>query len=57
LKVGAALSAAKGYQYIVTLNSDKQVEAPEGFNLTDYQLPVKLTDAGESGGLFGLRFG
>lgn len=57
LKIGSELSVSRGFQYIVTLNSDKQVEAPEGFNLPDYEMPVKLTDATESGGLFGLRFG
>jgi uncharacterized protein YydD (DUF2326 family) len=57
LKLGSDLATAKNFQYIVTLNSDKQIEAPEGFNLAEYQLPVKLTDATETGGLFGLRFG
>jgi uncharacterized protein YydD (DUF2326 family) len=57
LKLGAALAASKGFQYIVTLNSDKQVEAPTDFKLPDYELPVKLTDADATGGLFGLRFG
>jgi uncharacterized protein YydD (DUF2326 family) len=57
LKLGAELSASKQFQYIVTLNSDKQVEAPPDFNLLAYEMPIKLTDADESGGLFGLRFG
>ena len=57
LKLGAELSASKHFQYIVTLNSDKQVEAPADFNLSAYELPTKLTDADETGGLFGLRFG
>jgi len=39
------------------MNSDKQIEAPADFDLSDHLLPVKLTDATEVGGLFGLRFG
>jgi uncharacterized protein YydD (DUF2326 family) len=57
LKLGAELSVSKSFQYIVTLNSDKQIEAPEDFRVADYEVPVKLTDATETGGLFGLRFG
>jgi uncharacterized protein YydD (DUF2326 family) len=56
-KVGAVLADEGHSQYIVTLNSDKQVEAPIDFNVSEYVLPVKLTDATETGGLFGLRFG
>jgi uncharacterized protein YydD (DUF2326 family) len=57
LMLGATLSEAKGFQYIVTLNSDKQIEIPAGFELSRFELPVKLTDATETGGLFGVRFG
>ena len=57
LKLGADISQQKEFQYIVTLNSDKQIEAPPGFNMSSYVMPVKLTDATETGGLFGLRFG
>jgi len=57
LKLGAELARAKAFQYIVTLNSDKQVDPPEGFELRDHVMNVKLTDATETGGLFGLRFG
>jgi uncharacterized protein YydD (DUF2326 family) len=57
LKVGSVLANEKHFQYIVTLNSDKQIEAPADFNLSEFELPVKLTDATETGGLFGLRFG
>ena len=62
-QVGAALEYASavaseiGIQYIVTLNSDKQLEFPDDFDLVPNLLDTKLTDASESGGLFGLRFG
>ena len=57
LRLGAALSLEKNFQYIVTMNSDKQVEVPSGFDLSGFLIPVKLTDATETGGLFGIRFG
>jgi len=41
----------------VTLNSDKQIKGTPDFNVSDHVLPVMLTDATETGGLFGLRFG
>jgi uncharacterized protein YydD (DUF2326 family) len=62
-QVGAALQYASrmaaelGIQYIVTLNSDKQLEFPGSFDLTPHVLSTKLTDVAETGGLFGLRFG
>jgi uncharacterized protein YydD (DUF2326 family) len=62
-QVGAALEYAAntaseiGIQYIVTLNSDKSLEFPDDFDLAPYLLDTKLTDASETGGLFGLRFG
>jgi uncharacterized protein YydD (DUF2326 family) len=57
LAVGAQLSEALGFQYIVTMNSDAVPrELPEGFSLEPYILPLRLTDATEDGGLFGLRF-
>ncbi len=39
------------------LNSDKQLDFSAGFDLTPHVLETKLTDAAETGGLFGLRFG
>jgi hypothetical protein len=46
-----------GFQYIVTMNEDDAFkEKDEGFDLNDYLLPVKLTDATEDGGLFGFTF-
>lgn len=58
LQLGAEHSAAVGYQYIVTMNSDalpKDGFRP-GFTVSEFVLPTKLTDATETGGLFGLRF-
>lgn len=57
LKVGADIASELGFQYIVTLNQDdafKEVH-PE-FDLNDHVLPIRLTDATEDGGLFGIRF-
>lgn len=51
-------SAGKHAQYIVTLNSDifDSLPAPESFDADSAVLSVKLSDEGESGGLFGFRF-
>jgi uncharacterized protein YydD (DUF2326 family) len=57
LQIGGQLAEEFGFQYIVTMNSDQQIELPEGFDLNEHVLPTKLTDATETGGLFGLRFG
>jgi uncharacterized protein YydD (DUF2326 family) len=57
LRLGATLAESKGFQYLVTMNSDKQVEVPKDFDIGKYATPVKLTDATETGGLFGIRFG
>jgi uncharacterized protein YydD (DUF2326 family) len=57
LKLGSDIAVEKNFQYIVTLNSDKQIEEPPGFELANYVMAVKLTDATETGGLFGVRFG
>ena len=57
LQVGAETASKAGFQYIVTMNSDATPkELPDSFNLKDYILPVRLTDATEDGGIFGLRF-
>jgi len=57
LKVGAEMAHKLGFQYIVSLNQDDAFkEEEEGFDLNDYILPVRLTDSGEDGGLFGVRF-
>lgn len=56
LAIGARLAEQVGFQYIVTLNSDVLSELPRDFDAEKYVLPVRLTDATDDGGLFGLRF-
>ena len=58
LQLGARRAQDKGFQYIVTLNSDALPKEgfDAGFNVSDYVLNVRLTDAIETGGLFGLHF-
>lgn len=57
LNIGARLADEHGFQYIVTLNSDRLKAAEdEGFERRDYIIDAGLTDAGETGGLFGFRF-
>lgn len=53
LSVGGKLAREHGFQYIVTMNSDA---VPRSFDIDDHVLDVRLTDATEDGGLFGLRF-
>jgi uncharacterized protein YydD (DUF2326 family) len=57
LRVGAQTASELGFQYFVTMNEDdafKETEA--GFDLREHVLPVRLTDATQNGGLFGVRF-
>ena len=57
LCIGARLSEEYGFQYIVTLNTDRLLAAEkEGFDRAGYPLSTVLTDRGETGGLFGFRF-
>lgn len=58
LQLGADHAAAVGYQYIVTMNSDALPRDGfrSGFDVGAFVRPTKLTDATETGGLFGLRF-
>ena len=57
LKVGAETAQELGFQYLVTMNEDDAFkETVAGFDLSDHVLPTVLTDAEESGGLFGFRF-
>jgi uncharacterized protein YydD (DUF2326 family) len=57
LALGARLSREHGFQYIITMNTDDiPRELPEGFKVDDYALEIRLSDATESGGLFGFRF-
>ena len=58
LRLGSEISRELGFQYIVTMNEDDAFkETIDGFDLNDYVLPTRLTDATEDGGLFGIRFG
>ena len=58
LQLGAQKAEELGLQYIVTMNSDALPKSgyQNGFDIHDYVLPVRLTDATDTGGLFGLRF-
>lgn len=58
LQLGAERAEAAGFQYIVTMNSDvlPQEGFKPGFKIRDHVLQTKLTDATDTGGLFGLRF-
>jgi len=57
LQLGARLADERGFQYIVTMNSDVVPrDLPVGFSVRDFTLPVVLTDSTEDGGLFGVTF-
>ena len=58
LQLGAERAERQGFQYIVTLNSDAVPTEGfhNGFALADHVIEPRLTDAVETGGLFGLRF-
>ena len=58
LELGAERAEASGFQYIVTLNSDAVPREgfKAGFDLSEYYMEARLTDATEDGGLFGIRF-
>ena len=57
LYVGKETAEACDWQYIATINEDAiPTTVPEGFDLTEHMLAVKLTDREEDGGLFGFRF-
>ncbi len=57
LEVANAITQEIGIQYIVTMNSDAfPRDLVRQFDLNRYVLPVRLTDATEDGGLFGVRF-
>ena len=58
LQLGAQRADEDGFQYIVTMNSDSVPTEgfTGGFNLQDHIVPTRLTDATETGGLFGFRF-
>lgn len=56
-EVGAKMAEEHGFQYIVTLNDDRvpHREFSSGFDFKKYELPVRLNDATEDGGLLGCR--
>lgn len=58
LEIGAIEAKRLGFQYIITMNSDALPDSTlfTEINIEEYILPVKLTDATQGGGLFGLRF-
>jgi uncharacterized protein YydD (DUF2326 family) len=58
LELGAERAGKLGFQYIVTMNEDEVPlgEFQRGFRFEDFLNPIRLTDATESGGLFGFRF-
>lgn len=57
LQIGAKTAEELGFQYIVTMNEDDVFkEKIKSFSQKNYILPVKLTDANDTGGLFGCRF-
>lgn len=57
LEIGAEKSKEHDFQYIVTMNSDAVPvsEFSKGFYFKGHVNPVRLNDASETGGLFGLR--
>lgn len=58
LQLGAERAEAAGFQYIVTMNSDAlpREGLRAGFDIRSCIVETKLTDATDTGGLFGLRF-
>lgn len=58
LQVGHEMSNAYRFQHIVALNSDTLLSEKPGddFVPLNFVNPVRLTDATEDGGLFGIRF-
>jgi uncharacterized protein YydD (DUF2326 family) len=56
LTLAAEVAADEGFQYIVTINSDDLEKAQrEGFN-AGFHESARMTDAYDSGGLYGVRF-
>jgi uncharacterized protein YydD (DUF2326 family) len=58
IEVGARLSQQHGFQYIITMNSDRipYQDFSTGFDFDSHVIQPHLTDATETGGLFGFRF-
>jgi uncharacterized protein YydD (DUF2326 family) len=58
LQLAAQATRKFGFQYIAVFNSDAlPKDLPKNFKLDEFILPIRLTDATEDGGLFGIRFG
>lgn len=58
LQLGAERAKAAGFQYIVTMNSDALPREgfQRSFDVKAHVINPKLTDATDTGGIFGLRF-
>jgi uncharacterized protein YydD (DUF2326 family) len=58
LNIGARLASEKGFQYIVSLNSEvlASVEGEGAFDRSEFLVKLPLTDSSADGGLFGFRF-
>lgn len=58
LQLAAERAQATGFQYVVTMNSDALPREgfQRGFDVQAHVIDTKLTDATDTGGLFGLRF-
>lgn len=57
LALADEISTLNGFQYIATINSDDlPTTLPDGFDLDEHLMDVRLTDTVDSGGLFGFRF-
>jgi len=58
LQLGAERAETAGFQYIVTMNSDALPREgfKDGFDVQSHIMNTRLTDATDTGGLFGLRF-
>lgn len=57
IEIGAEQSDKHGFQYIICLNSDQlnSAEFSKGFDPQRFRNPVEITDATETGGIFGVR--
>lgn len=57
IQMGAVQAAKHGFQYIITMNSDTipRHEFSTEFDFDSFVNPVRLSDATETGGLFGMR--
>lgn len=58
LQLGKATADRIGGQYLVTMNSDifDRLPLPPTFDRAAITVPARLSDDGETGGLFGFRF-